>query len=70
MKNLREEALKQIALKQKQRAEESSSLLNTNKRVVVREQIKVYLFSIIRKKRFEFCSWNYRLKKMNVIELI
>jgi hypothetical protein len=70
MKNLREEALKQIALKQKQRAEESSSLLNTNKRVVVREQMKVYLFSIIRKTRFEFCSWNYRLKKMNVIELI
>ncbi len=41
MKNLREEALNQIALKQKQRNEATSSLLNTNKREAVREQMKV-----------------------------
>jgi len=41
MKNLREEALNQIALKQKQRIEENSSLLNTNKRESVREKMKV-----------------------------
>ncbi|CAF3440568.1 unnamed protein product [Rotaria sp. Silwood1] len=41
MKNLREEALNQIALKQKQRIEANSSLLNTNKREAVREQMKL-----------------------------
>jgi hypothetical protein len=41
MKNLREEALSQIALKQKERNEANSSLLNTNKREAVREQMKV-----------------------------
>ncbi len=49
MKNLREEALNQIALKQKQRIEATSSLLNTNKREAVREQMKVNLLSSIRK---------------------
>ncbi|CAF0803028.1 unnamed protein product [Rotaria sordida] len=41
MKNLREEALNQNALKQKQRTEAKSSLLNTNKREAVREQMKL-----------------------------
>jgi hypothetical protein len=41
MKNLREEALKQIALKQKQRTETNANLLNSNKREAVREQMKV-----------------------------
>ena len=41
MKNLREEALKQISLKQKQQNEAASSLLNENKREAVREQMKV-----------------------------
>ncbi|CAF4472011.1 unnamed protein product [Rotaria sp. Silwood2] len=41
MKNLREKALNQIALKQKQRTEANSSLLNTNKREAVREQMKL-----------------------------
>jgi hypothetical protein len=54
MKNLREEALNQIALKQKQRNEATSSLLNTNKREAVREQMKVQLWSFIGKKRFLF----------------
>ncbi len=51
MKTLREEALSQIALKEKQRKEASSSLLNSNKRESVREQMKVSLFLLIRKKR-------------------
>jgi hypothetical protein len=42
MKSIREEALNQMALKQKQRTEANSSLLNTNKREAVREQMKVY----------------------------
>jgi hypothetical protein len=66
MKNLREEALNQIALKQKQQAESSSSLLNTNKRESVREQMKVYSFRFYPKKEKIFLS--YRLKKMIVIE--
>lgn len=41
MKILREDALNQIALKQKQRIEENSTLLNSNKREAVREQMKV-----------------------------
>lgn len=41
MKNHREEALKQISLKQKQQNEAASSLLNENKREAVREQMKV-----------------------------
>ena len=41
MKNIREEALNQIALKQKQRTETNATLLNTNKREAVREQMKV-----------------------------
>jgi hypothetical protein len=41
MKALREVALQQIADKQKQRIENASSLLNTNKREAVREQMKV-----------------------------
>ncbi|CAF2135017.1 unnamed protein product [Rotaria magnacalcarata] len=41
MKALREEALNQISLKQKQRAEANSSLLNANKREAVREQMKL-----------------------------
>lgn len=41
MKILREEALQQIARKQKQRNEAASSLLNENKREAVREQMKV-----------------------------
>jgi hypothetical protein len=68
MKNLREEALNQIALKQKQRNEANSSLLNSNKRESVREQMKVDLLSSMRRKRnfLLIC----RLKKMNAIELI
>mgnify|MGYP006897239702 CR=1 FL=1 len=50
MKNLREQALNQIAVKQKQRAEANVSLLNTNKREAVREQMKVSLFNSICKK--------------------
>ena len=50
MKNLREEALNQIALKQKQQAETNSSLLNTNKREAVREQMKVYFIEILSEK--------------------
>ena len=50
MKTLREEALNQIALKEKQRKEANSSLLNSNKRESVREQMKVSLFLLIRKK--------------------
>jgi len=68
MKTLREEALNQIALKQKQRNEANSSLLNSNKRESVREQMKVDLLSWMRRKRnfLLIC----RLKKMNAIELI
>jgi hypothetical protein len=68
MKTLREEALNQIALKQKQRNEANSSLLNSNKRESVREQMKVDLLSWMRRKRI--FSLIYRLKKMNAIELI
>jgi len=41
LKHLREEALNQIALKQKQQQEANATLLNTNKREAVREQMKV-----------------------------
>lgn len=41
IKSLREEALNQIAQKQKQRNEASATLLNENKREAVREQMKV-----------------------------
>ncbi|CAF3088643.1 unnamed protein product [Rotaria socialis] len=41
MKALREEALNQMGLKQKQRTEANSSLLNANKREAVREQMKL-----------------------------
>jgi hypothetical protein len=68
MKTLREEALNQIALKQKQRNEANSSLLNSNKRESVREQMKVDLLSWMRRKRI--FSLICRLKKMNAIELI
>lgn len=51
MKALREEALNKIALKQKQRAEANSTLLNANKREAVREQMKVIirLFCLVEK---------------------
>jgi hypothetical protein len=51
MKTLREEALNQIALKQKQRNEANSSLLNSNKREAVREQMKVDSFIFRKEKR-------------------
>ncbi|UJR38004.1 hypothetical protein I4U23_030686 [Adineta vaga] len=41
MKCLREEALNQIAKKQKERIEANASLLNTNKREAVRQQMKI-----------------------------
>ncbi|CAF3912560.1 unnamed protein product [Adineta steineri] len=41
MKIVREDALRQIAEKQKQRHEANASLLNTNKREAVREQMKL-----------------------------
>ncbi|CAF0721076.1 unnamed protein product [Adineta steineri] len=41
MKIVREDALRQIAEKQKQRHEANASLLNTNKREAVREQMKI-----------------------------
>ncbi|CAF0721689.1 unnamed protein product [Adineta steineri] len=41
MKIVREDALRQIAEKQKQRNEANASLLNTNKREAVREQMKL-----------------------------
>ena len=50
MRTLREQALEQIAHKHKQRNEANASLLNTNKREAVREQMKVDSFSSFRKK--------------------
>lgn len=70
MKTIREEALNQIALKQKQRKEENSTLLNNNKREAVREQMKVKFRLFLIEKKIRIVNKLYRLKKMNVIELI
>ena len=43
MKSLREQALNQIAQKQKERNEANASLLNDNKRESIRQQMKVWL---------------------------